>query len=325
MSNVSYSISGLGGFQEYQDKVFANLRNYQLHRINPIFTSARYSLKFYGTDREIFNVISSDITTSEGNTFSLAFLPDGGVHKEDMAKYEGVAFYYWIALLKEGIIVKQQYILVDSKIEEIEEKETKIHRLEEAPFYVRLFCDAAKEFLERPLVFIEDRLPLGLLVDVFTRYDYKRKKESNLREIARRLLGKVNKDMKQRVEFICCNYKFKNALWEILKLSKQPINIDGFSYCLACGTQVAKEDRFCNSQEIHGRENPGNCRDKFHNWLRRRLDLIDGLEDEREERERLYRELQDMIRENPFSNFETFQDKHQDLYSKRRRGPKKKA
>jgi len=142
----------------------------------------------------------------------------------------------------------------------------------------------------------------------------KRKMELNLSEIARRLLSKVNKDMKERVEFICRSYTFKSALDEILKLSKQPIQAE-FSYCMACGAEVAKEKRFCN----------GNCRDRFHNWLRRRRGLIDGLEDELEERERLYEELQNMIREFPFSAFETFQKKHRDLYDERRRGPKKKG
>ncbi len=321
MSKLFNGRSELGDFKKFQENVIKNLRNSQLHRVNPIFTSGRYSLKSCGTDSEIFGVTSPNITTSEGSTINLAFLPDEGVHEEDMAKYEGVGFYYWIALLKEGIIVEQEYILVDYKI--ALEKETKIHRLEQAPFHVRLFCDVAKESLERPLVFIDDRLPLGLLVDVFTRYDYKRKKESNLSEIARRLLSKVNKDMKKRVEFICRNYTFKSALDEILKLSKQPIQAE-FSYCLACGTEVAKEEMFCNSREVHGTKNPGNCRDKFHNWLRRRLG-IGSLAAEREERELLYEELQNMIREVPFSAFETFQGKHRDLYDERRRGPKKRV
>lgn len=320
--NIKISdISELKDYEKFLEEVKSNLQYFNLKRINPIFTPVRYFVKSCGTDSDIFDATNPDSTTSEGRTINLRFLPDGGVHVEDLEELQGHNFCYWIALLKEGIIVKQEYMLVDNKI--ALETETKILRLEQAPFYVGLFCDAAMGSLPQPLVFIDDRLPLGLLVDVFTRYDYKRKKESNLSEIASRLLGKINKDMKQRVEYICRNYKFNDALWEILNLSKQSINID-FSYCLACGIRVAKKDRFCNSRETHGRANPGNCRDKFHNWLRRRLGLIGGLEDEHEERERLYEDLQKMISNNPFSDFETFRQRHRDLYTERPRGPKKR-
>ena len=312
--------SGLKQFKKFMKNVILKLQNYQLKRINPIFKTARYSVRSCGTDRNIFDVINPDSTTSKGSTIQLKFLPDGGVHEEDLAKHEGHEFCYWIALLKEGVMVKQDYILVDNKI--ALETDTKILRLEQAPFYVGLFCEAAKESLQRPLVFIDDRLPLGLLVDVYTRYDYKNNKESNLREIAERLFHKVNKNTKHLVEYECRNRNFKDALLEILKLSKQCFNVD-FSYCLACGTQVAVKKMFCNSQKTHDRTNSGNCRDKFHNWLRRRLN-ISGLEKECIKRDRLYEELQKMISNNPFSAFDTFRDKHPELYNKRRTGPKKK-
>jgi len=210
----------------------------------------------------------------------------------------------WTAWSKHRIVI--EHLVVQSRYN--------ILRLGEAPFYIRIFCKAARESFRSSIVFIVDGLPHELRVSVYPQRKYKMSKSEGLIKIAEHLLGSVDKKTQKRVKYICHNNTFKSVLDEILDLSKQPSNTD-LSYCLACGADVKKEDRFCN----------GNCRDKFHNWLRRRLGLIGGLKDEREERELLYEELQNMIREFPFSAFEPFRGKHRDLYDERRRGPKKRA
>ena len=294
-------------FEEFKEKLILKLQNYSLQKLNPIFEKAafhdyeqRIHVTFPILDVKIFPALHPFSTLAQPE-----YLPAPAKDKELIS---------WTAWSKHSIVI--EHLVMQSRYE--------ILQLEDVPFYIRLFCDAAKESFKSSIVFVADGLPSEFGVSVYPQRNYKRSKSEDLMIIAGHLLGKVDdKETQKRVKYICRNHPFRKVLDEILKLSKQPIQAE-LSYCLACGAEVAKEEMFCNSREVHGTKNPGNCRDKFHNWLRRRLG-IGSLAAEREARESFYRDLQDIIIMTPLSAFETFQDKHRDLYDERPRGPKKRG
>jgi len=308
MGNKTNIINELTQFEGFREKVIAKLQNYSLQKLNPIFAGGgaffdydeRIDVIYPNMDVKIFPALHPSSTLIQPEYLS--------------TPTEDRELTTWTAWSKHIIVIERSYT----------QSRYNIHELETVPFYIRLFCDAARESFKSSIVFIVDGLPSELRVSVYPQRKYKKSKVEDLILIARRLIDYTDEETKQRVELICLSDKFECAVDKILKLSKQPINTN-LSCCLACGARIKKESKFCNSKNIHGKKNPGNCRDKFHNWLRRRLG-IKGIEGEREERERLYQELQDTIRtDGPFNAFDTFQDKHRELYDERHRGPKKRV
>ncbi len=288
MRNKANNYRELSGLEKFKQNAISKLQNLSLYRLNPMFDQWRCSGDDYSIHID-FPVINFPVPKDAEPTT-------------------------WTAWSKERFVVERS------------DKQTKyrIHRLFDVPFYIRMFIDAARESFKYSIVFVSDGLHNELRVYVYPRNKHLKSKSEDLLTIAERLLGVVKKAKKQKVEYICRNYSFKAALDEILTLSKQPIDTN-LSYCLACGDVTKRGNKFCESGSVHNSKTRVYCRDNFHNWLRRRLEITGGIEKERKEVERLYEELQHILQEKPFSAFDVLKSNHSELYDERRRGPKKRG
>ena len=312
MSRYHSDNNDLEDFENFRVKVITQLQNYKLSKINPIFDITKNNFSNYNHRIDItYPILDIKINPT--------FHPSSTLNQPRYlsAPTEDKELTTWTAYLKKGnrfIVIA--HLTTQSKYE--------IYDPETTPFYIRLLLDAAMESFKSSIVFISDRLPYELRVSIYPRREYKKSKQEDLLWLAEQLLSKINKPIEKKVKRIS-GYPFNKAAYEILKLSGQPIK-NNISFCLACGTRLkGKEKKFCKSNEVPKIENPGNCRDKFHNWLRRRLGAKD-LTEEHRLRDHYYQELQDTIRmEGAYEGvFVIFRRDHPELYEARRPGPKKK-
>ena len=196
------------------------------------------------------------------------------------------------------------------------------------PIYVKAFVDPIKKSFKKSIIFINERLPLDSFnITIVTCFDSKKEKEAALEMVARLGIESDDDTLTKKIKTIIGDEKksFNRKLDEILNLKSESTEQPDYSYCLCCGEKIMNKRKFCNATKSSKRsaEDRDNCLRLFTAWIKSRLGIVE-IEENKERREQLYKEMLMLVKKYRFSAYEQFNLNHPEIFTSKKRGRKSK-